>query len=88
MLTREDNNNLRVLVDIIDIDYDIARYYIVIILFFTMDSHHISQDIFDNNCLLLNIVSYNLHGINQGYLQYEILLLVITQTYFYCKSTG
>ena len=32
-----------------------------------MGSHHISQNIFDNNCLLLNLVSYNLHGINQGF---------------------
>ena len=49
------------------IDYDIACYYIVIIFIFTMGSHHISQNIFDNNCLLLNLVSYNLHGINQGF---------------------
>ena len=49
------------------IDCDIACNYIVIILIFTMVSHYISQHIFDNNCLLLKLVSYNWHGINQGF---------------------
>ena len=49
------------------IDCDIACNYIVIILIFTMVSHYISQHVFDNNCLLLKLVSYNWHGINQGF---------------------
>ena len=49
------------------IDYNIACYNIVVILNFTMRSHHITPHIFDCNCLLLNIVSYNLHGIGQDF---------------------